>query len=677
MNTETISSAFSEAAPNGGTPAGQRRLQVARLTADHCAQHFSAAGLWSSTAPAPDTRKTLWLCFGLFADDTNQSAIDQANAILDRLDFTHHSRPRTPEEAASQFDIFITNHAVQLLAVHAGKLTAPVRQKLEGWARHALGDYPGDRQADYQFHGANDNMPSKATLGLILGGEYFGDQRAVEHGLWNLRQLRALLTRRGLISEYTCPTYSPLTLVNLTEIAFHAKHPEAADLARQCAERIWADILGHFHPPTGTMAGPYSRAYQLDSTAHFSTTGCLLWLALGDDWVSFNPVEELQRDPIRLVHHHTDLTTQLGVLSWLTTCPLVPPLYLIHWMEQRTYPFRLLADAERCGPESAEVATALYAEKDFALGTSFGEPWTRLQSEAFFLQYRRQAPRRDITDVRTVYARYLIDEQQPTSSGNNHQVKPHALVHTLHKDRIALVLARPLEALATQPVRNLRFSAIIPTHFGPLAHIEIVAGSADSPCGHHVFIQDGPVHIALRGLHATRHGDDAAGETEAATGISIEPTPDHDFQVVSFRNYAGPERTFAKEEVVTTLNGFVCVIGLAAEETFAQFKERVSSAQLLDYYAFEQRTITYKLGDTELSASYAPASNRFRFATIDGRPLPRPRWKADGLPAERLPFLGAPTATTPLETFPYDHLRVIWNPQLPWKINATGTATTR
>jgi hypothetical protein len=647
-----------------------RRLQVARLTAEHCQRHFTADGIWSSILPTPDTRKALWLAFGLFGDTANQAAIDLANAILERLAFVHHSRPRTPEEAASQFDIFITNHAVQLLVVHREKLTDPVRVKLEGWARHALGDFPGDHQADYQFHGANDNMPSKATLGLILGGEYFGDQRAIDHGLWNLRQLRALLTRRGLMSEYTCPTYSPLTLVNLTEIALHARHPEAATLARQCVERIWSDILGHFHAPTGTMAGPYSRSYQMDATAHFSTATCLLWLALGDDWASFNPLEELQRNPIRLVHHHSDITTQLGVLAWLTACPLIPPAQLIHWMEQRTYPFRLLANAERCGPESAEVHTSLYAEEDFALGTSLDEPWTRLQSEAFFLQYRRQAPRRDITGVRTLYARYLFNDQRPYSSGGRDQLQPQAMAHTIHKDRIALMLTRPLERLSAKPVTALKFSAVLPTHFGAIEHIEIQAGTTNSPCGHHVFIKEGPVYIALRGLHATRLGDDATDATSAATGIRIEPTDDGEFQVISFYNYAGPARQFAESEIVTTLNGFIAVIGLAAEETFDQFKQRVSSAQLLDYYAFDQRTITYQLGDTELSASFAPAANRFRFATIDGLPLPRPIWQADGLPAKRLPFLNAPAVTTPLESFPYDHLQVVWAPQLPWAINA-------
>ena len=62
-------------------------------------------------------------------------------------------------------------------------------------------------------------------MGMILGGEYFGDAAAVEHGMWNLRQLRDLLTRRGLLSEYTSPTYSPLSILNLAEVARAAAPP--------------------------------------------------------------------------------------------------------------------------------------------------------------------------------------------------------------------------------------------------------------------------------------------------------------------------------------------------------------------------------------------------------------------------------------------------------------------
>lgn len=651
-------------APPAASPSSsfeERRSRVAHLTAEHCARHYTEDGKWSSSEIAPDLRKAFWLCFGLFANESPASHA-LANAILESATFVHHSRTRTPEEAASSFDIFITNHAVQMLVVHGSKLKKSVTAKLEGWARFALKSYPGDRQADYQFHGANDNMPAKATLGLILGGEYFGDDEAVAHGLWNLRQLRELLTRRGLISEYTSPTYSALTLVNLTEIMLHARHPEAARLAELCVERIWADVLGHFHPPTRTMAGPYSRAYELDSTAHFSTSACLLWLALGEKGASFDPIEELRRDTVRIVHHHSDRTTQIGVLAWLISCPIYPPAKLCQWLDSRTYPFHLSADSERIAREASEVHTTLYAEENFALGTSFGETWTAGQSEAFFLQYVRDFdPKQsgaDITQVRTAYARYLIDDQQPQSTSS--MLKPHSLVHTIHKGRSALVLARPQPSLAADAHRSLRFSIVIPTHFGEVEHIEVKSTLS----GPWVFVSDGTVHLAFLGLNSTQWSDDA---TQTAT---IEHADDGDYLVISFPNYSGPERRFAEDEIIRTLNGFVAIIGVVAEESFSTFKKRALASRILNYYAFDQRTITWELDDTRLSACYAPGVNAFRFLTIDGQPVPRPRWAADGLPESELPFLDGKAALNPLSSFPYDHMRVVWAPEKPWQIAA-------
>ena len=216
------------------------------------------------------------------------------------MDYHIPARSSEQPEAAGEFDIFITNHTVQLLRLHREKLDPPVLEKMERWGRVALRDYNGDRQSDYQFHGYNDNMPSKATLGLILGGEYFDDQAAVEHGLWNLRQLRDLLSRRGTLSEYSSPTYSALSLAHLAEIEALAGSEDARELARQCVERIWAEFLGRFHPPTGILSGPYSRAYSTDSIGHVTCAGTVFWLAFGNTAI-LNPVEELRQIPPRVV----------------------------------------------------------------------------------------------------------------------------------------------------------------------------------------------------------------------------------------------------------------------------------------------------------------------------------------------------------------------------------------
>ena len=636
MNSRSLSSAA-------------RRAGVIQLASEFSHVWYDADGGWIGSGHKPDTRETLWLCFGLLDGEARDVAL--ANAILTQTDQMPHHSTRSPEEALATFDIFVSNHSVQMLVMHADKLTPEARRRIEGWARDALGDYPGDRQSDYQFHGANDNMPAKATMGLILGGEYFGDAAAVEQGLWNLRQLRDLLTRRGLLSEYTSPTYTPLSIINLTEVAQHAHHPEARELAAQCVERIWADALGHYHAPTGMMAGPYSRAYAPDSTGHLNSMGILLWGVLGDE-VFPHPTEELRREPVRLLQHHYTRSSQLPLLAWLTAVDVTPPLALIDWMRQRKYPFHFYASAERGGDGAGEVLTTHYQEAEFAMGTAEGESWTTLQSEAFFLQYALRQTVQGVEDRRTVYTRCLINDQKPLDEEG--LLKPHGCIHTVQSGRTVLVLGRPVLTLEGQPISALKFSILLPTHFGrPVEHIEVRDG--------HVFIQDGPVFLALRPLNATDWGRKDA--------VRVEPV-EH-YQVLSFYNYEGEQRAFTGKELGRTLNGFVAVVGLAREEKFEEFCGRIAAAELLDYWHFGMRTTRYRLGDLTLGFSYAVEADRVRYATINGHPVERPIWKADGLPADRLPFLSGKPATNSLE-LPYEHLRVIWDPPAPWQIASQG-----
>lgn len=641
--------------PSSGTNSrssthAKRRQLVSLEAFKWCSRWYDANGQWTDGSTEPDTRKTLWLCFGLLAG--NHASVALANKILARLEFCHHIEPRSSQEQKNNFDIFVSNHTIQLLVTNGQKLEPEVYRKIEQWGRQALGDYPGDRQADYQFHGANDNMPAKATLGLILGGELFGDDSAVQQGLWNLRQLRDLLTRRGMLSEYTSPTYLPLTLVNLTEVAHYSTHPEARQLATLCLERIWADFLGHFHPPTGLLAGPYSRAYQLDDAGHLSNSACLLWLALGDQAI-LDPIEEINHEPMRLIHHHDSRYTQLGQLCWIASCKLEPPAHLLRWMNRRSYPFRLQANAERGEFNlsfAGEVHTTTYAEADFALGTSEGESWTQLQADPFFLNYRKKAPAQTIEDIRTVYSRYLINDQRPGDREPDHLLRNYGLVHTVQKDRTTLVVARPAPCLAGEELRRLKFSLILPEHFGRHESLQIR--------GHHFFLMDGPLYLAIRFLTPTNWSGN--------NPIRMESSPN--YQILSLYNYDGAPRRFTAEELGRTLNGFVATVGNRHEETFDAFMNRIEQAELLDYFSFASRTTQYRLGNTTLGISYAVHSDHVRYRTINSQPAPQPLWSADGLPARKLPFLDGdtlPQSNTP--TIPHRHLNVVWSNQ-PWVI---------
>ena len=644
------------------TSQAERRRQVWQLTGRFCHQWFDREGNWINLTGWTDTevkwedvqtRTIVWLCFGLLPGPP--ADVELANAILEKLEFHLHVPARSEAEVTSPFDIFVTNHAVHLLNLHAEKLTPPARKKLEGWARAGLADYAGNRQCDYQFHGYNDNMPAKATLGMVLGGEYFGDEAAVEHGLWNLRQLRDLLTRRGLMSEFNSPTYTSFTIANLTSVALHARNKEARALAGQACERIWAEILGHFHAPTGMNGGPYSRAYPPDTLGHLSTLSNVLWLARGEGIIP-NPLREMEREPVRLARYHHSQPDSMGRFALMASCEYRVPRYLEEWVEKRTYPYLIRATAERGDGGEAfhagEVVTTQYQEEDFSLGTVEGESWS--QAEMWYLRYRRTVPARGIEDIRTAYAGYFINDQTPNDGID--KVHPHGTVHTLQDRRVALLVARPLLSLAGKEIGRLKLSFVLPTHFGAVEELEIRDG--------HVFVQDGPVRLALRPLNAAVHGE--------AEAIKIENVGN--YQVVSFYNYAGPKRTFTREELGGMINGFVSVVGLTAEESYEEFVKRVTGAECVDYWYFKLRTVRYRLGDTLLETGYAVESDRVRFACINGKPMPRPIWEADGLPEERLPFLSSAPEPNALR-IPFEHMRVVWAPDSPWIISSRGGAS--
>ncbi|XHR30960.1 MAG: hypothetical protein ACFUZC_10415 [Chthoniobacteraceae bacterium] len=651
----------------------ERRAKMCQLAAALARECFDHEGNWLLPSFAPDARERLWLCFALMQGTASDQNL--GNAILAQTPFTAHMPAgsldhKVKKMAKTGFDIFVTNLSMQMLVLHRGQLLPAVREKLESWARAALANHPGDRQADYQFQGYNDNMPAEAAAGMILAGEYFGDIEAVGHGLWSLRQLRDLLTRRGLFSEFNSPTYSPIILLALTEVNQHAHNAEARELASQCMERLWAELLGHFHSPTGMLSGPFSRAYTTDSLGHLSNATYLLWQVFGET-VLPNPVVELLRKPHRLVlHHNEDFYFAVAQFSWLAVSEYQPPAHLMEWIQRRVYPFRLSATAERGEGlpvfgrhmwSAKEVLVTNYQEADFAMGTSEGD-WGG-QAEEFFIRYRRCNPAVNIEDTRTIYPRYLVNDAAPGRQNPNHHglgsgeegfLSDAGRYHTVQQDRIALISVTPNPVLATQPVTMLRFAMIVPEHFNEIEQIEFSDG--------HVWLQDGPLYLALRPLGTVDWGRKDAITIEKVNGL---------YRVISFINYQGPPRQFTGEEFSRTLNGIVAIVGTRKDETFDAFQERVLEAELLDYEFQLTRTVRYRLGKTVLGLNYGLDSNEVRFATINGRVVTRRPWMADGLPPEKLPFLDEDPVPNSLE-FPFSHLNVDWNEGAPWHIFSTG-----
>lgn len=661
---------FADLTPATGLDTRAGRGAAIRRAARHLArQCISPDGRWILDDVPPEDRQWLWLAGSLLADgetDVNGDDLRFAETLI------INATPTDPATGldlrpAGAWSIFANNHAITLLHRHGDRLGAAARARLMIWARQALEPHPGNRQADYQFHGYNDNMPAKATCGLILGGELLDDPSAVEHGLWLLRQLRDQLTRRGAVAEHNSPTYSPLTIAYLEEIAHDARNSEARTIAAACAERVWAEILGRYHSGLGLVAGPYSRAYSTDSVGHLSQMNHLMWLMFGDE-VCPNPLTELTSDATRLVvHHEGDRFFNLAERAWFTTMPWNPPQHLVDWVHSRGYPHRLVLTAERAeGANQAGMSHAAgtilatsWHEPDFALGTSDGD-WGHGQAEEWSLAWRRRAPVRDAADVRCAFVRMLADDARPGIPARQGAWRGEAgfagdiaRSHALQAGRSSLVLASPATFLGGRSFRRLRLLIAVGEHLAPLPIFEL---DVQRRC---LWIEDGPVRVGIRFLGCVGFGSAEQLTSEHRDGYAM----------AWLNLYDGPSRSFTADELATASAGYVSEVGLVAEESRAEFRARVLAAPLSDYEYFGQRTVRWAGAGGALAMAVGLRSWGRRYATIDGRQVAEPAWDATGLPAERLPFLdGAPVAGQ--YDLPHGDLAVHFAPHEPWAIHS-------
>ena len=282
----------------------RRRARIHELHRQAVAPLFDAAGKWIGTSPALGARERLWTCFAfLDAAETRE----KANAIIERT---------FAERAAFHFTFshFEFIASAQLLRRDRGELAPEAKTLMQGLVREAL-----SHQGPLRFLGYNDNFPAMENVVATLGGELLDDAAARRRGIEGMHRLLDLLSRRGLLSEYTSATYSPVTILCYSDIAQYAEDAEARKLALEIERRVWQDVAAHFHPPTNILAGPHSRAYQVDSVGHFHQIGMIAYQAFGDKlWM--NPVRFMY-PPVagQVIHHDGDVPFMQVSTVWLTS----------------------------------------------------------------------------------------------------------------------------------------------------------------------------------------------------------------------------------------------------------------------------------------------------------------------------------------------------------------------
>jgi hypothetical protein len=648
----------------------QREEQYFQAAAAAAETWFDEQGNWVLNHTPLANRERLWVCFALYAGTEVQCR--RADAVV--------LGTEVQEYEGRRFDIFASNIAPILYLQHQARMSHEARHALLDLTAEGHGDFPGDRQADFQFHGYNDNMPAKGTMSLILGGEILKSQVALAHGNFQLRQLQEQLYRNGLTAEYNSPTYSALTLHALAEIAEFSTVEHDREIARALERRLWADLACHWHPTSHQQAGPHSRAYTADSVGLFTCVRSVVWAVLGEAASGLSPLA-LFDPPKNLMYHHCgNIPFNIAQMCWFVAGHYHLDEDLAALFLDKPCPFTLTATAE-CGDArempSRQTVCTTYMTPAYSLGTSSTGWLDNSQPSAFFVTFPRdgQEPVGSTVDLR-----YTSNEEVPGLLADDGEWRGEAdLVHnrahyvTLQDGPSALVSCHPAGALAEMEVSRLSLMTIFAEHLGEVEEVRVgerAYASWEGEFGPRQWfgVRAGRCLLALRPLAYSAVGLEAR--------VRLESYPR--YKAITIDNYRGEPRQFPAADLLHIFNGFAAEVASVDEfPSLGDFLAALQEASFEDYAMFHTRRLRYFRPElpgrpaVELATSYTVRDCSPRYRTINGREFAGPPWQATGLPEESVSVM--PTGWHPRKAgIPWDSLEVYWYPGNPWGINEKG-----
>jgi len=612
--------------------------------------YFSKDGTWQGKKEWRFKRslEPLTYCQSAFASG-NKKAIAQANLYLENFPDYYQEWHRT--------NYFMFKYA----HVMSSKSKEKISTHLDSIAESFMEDH-------WNFVGTNDNFPCMATCGNILYGERTGNKEQLEKGIKRLKAFKAQLTRSGVNTEYSSQAYCFLQIEPIAMIAELTKDEAIRKLALDIEERLWIDILGHYHLPSGKMAGPWSRAYQWDMRGA-GLPFAMFDFVLGDltPFIFLDDYFESSEEWIKI--------RTASCYGNIYHCPQ----YLIDWVKNRTYPFHFVATADGCAsyddkamqyfglntdnmtPETDyemepygawNTRIETYMTEAYSIGSSTIPYHSGEQTESFLITYPRKNSVNTHQNTSTIYSRFQINNLELLEGetdgygdmGIMHSERGRRLV-SQHKNT-AMVLYKPKRYLRDS-VSRLSVNIYIPnSQWGKgictIDEIWIGNKKLNSQVGHSkkaetVFIRDGNIYMA--------YIPTIAKQLETKKKVNIINSSG--YTIIEFYNNEGNAKSFSKNEFAMMGNGFVCEI--ASEEdypSFEAFRETMIQAKITDEYkAYKHyrrnphRHTKYQRNGIVLESEYSPLDEGIRFQTYNGKLLQKPRFKVDGIEEQKVPFL--------------------------------------
>ncbi|GIW76055.1 MAG: hypothetical protein KatS3mg104_1118 [Phycisphaerae bacterium] len=626
-------------------PSGQTQRKQKLLTAHRESRFelFSDSGVYKPN-PNFDWRGYFWNAASFLSDDTGRMHA-RANAML-RL-------------VASLGDGHFWTSAATVLLGRFGKdsetprITSEVDQLLRDRLRGLVLE-----EATHRPRGYNDNYPAMAALSAGVGARLTDQPDALQGARVCLEEFARLYHRRGFLSEYASPTYSPITLTMLAEIVNLSDDPFLRDLALSIEQRLWLELVSRWHVPTSSLSGPHSRAYMADMCAHYHSAHVAMYLGLGEEFTLIHPFNsQFPGLPGQALHNGgPDVAFQATSFHH-------PPSRLVEILRDRKYPHQVIANAEVasfsrnawsherhpetpfCEVPANVVNTTNYQTPDYALGTSDRSWLDGKQHTGVHLVFRRSRSVQSLKDIGSLFARYLFG---PCDVINRHRhLDCGGRTIGLQHESSCMVLYWPRPSWGASrgdpdPERSdiglLQLVTFIPNFWTapqeiwigdtPLADCDSCA-SSPSP----VFIHDGRVFVVIQPLEITDLGRSAAVRVDEVNG----------FRAIRFINYESTPRRFRADELPAIRNGFVLKVVSCDTHNFSEWRH-----QWMNHFRF---TDQWHAGDAmrrvratlpegvELGMEISPYSEGIKCRTINGQAAPEPLFQATGIDTKSLPLI--------------------------------------
>lgn len=564
-------------------------------------------------------RYSIWCAIGLLGTGDKEKIDFSQKMLMECGDF--------PDKCH-----FTPNILTQLMVKHEKILYPEVKKKVSEYLSIHFEDILA---YDMDFVGVNDNFPCMATYTALVGGEFFGNEKAIEVGRKRLKALHKMLSRRNLLSEYTSRCYTSMSLYHIALIATDVRDEQMKKLALECEEKIWYDIAVHYFPVFNMLAGPYSRAYDGDILANRIREDSLLYYMIfgkGDieEFRSCGGCDELEMD---------------ARICWYFNAEYhFPEKYYVIF--NKKYPFEVNLTAEigpsrfhilsdRLNGDKDHIAESMledsldeypagvsvnttYMEESFALGTALRQFHSSAGSESNFLIYAKNGT------PRTVYSRYVINNKILGKVNYDKWMDMEEMPTLLEEGRKLGIQDKSTALVAYKPsyfnhdeINEMRMSVIFALKGDRLDRVNIngedlaedkrVFEKAEP-----VFIEDGEVFMAFIPTEVTNLGRKYSMQFQYING----------YAEISYFNYIGETKGFRKNEMLLSSNGYIEIIKSKKDfKSFDDFVNKYKKYELDDKTkscahtrGAHDRILSFKNCDTTLEIEFSPLTEGIRYA---------------------------------------------------------------